>query len=236
MAMAPCTVGAQQRATEMELGRIVGQLVDAQTGMPVEGVSVRIVDLERPAQLSNAAGRFTFVDVPRGVYELEIRHLSYGTAKQLVNVPLGDVVNITARLRVAAIPLDSVVVTVYRRRTRLEEVGFLERRRRGFGYFFADEEADAWKIDQILAGIARVEVRWTSATNQKVFMSFAGRLCIPEIYVDGVLQRWAEGDVRLAIAGLDIAAVEVYRGTETPGEFQQSAYRPCGAIVIWRKF
>jgi hypothetical protein len=63
----------------------------------------------------------------------------------------------------------------------------------------------------------------------------AGRQCIPEIYLDGVLQRWAQGDVRAVVAGLELEAIEVYPGLQTPPEFQRTG-AACGAIVLWRKW
>jgi hypothetical protein len=35
------------------------------------------------------------------------------------------------------------------------------------------------------------------------------------------------------VTGLEIEGIEIYRGTETPMEFQTLQYPPCGAIVIW---
>jgi hypothetical protein len=61
------------------------------------------------------------------------------------------------------------------------------------------------------------------------------RVCTPEIYLDRVLQRWANGNVEDVVTGLEIEGIEIYRGTETPMEFQALQYPPCGAIVIWTR-
>jgi hypothetical protein len=45
----------------------VGQLLDWETGGPIEGVAIRIVDVARARQFTNIAGRFVFDSVPRGV-------------------------------------------------------------------------------------------------------------------------------------------------------------------------
>jgi hypothetical protein len=82
---------------------------------------------------------------------------------QLVNVPEGETVQITARLRPSAILLDSLVVSVRPRRSRLEEVGFIGRERRGFGHFFTGEAAEAWRIERTVGMVPRVRLQPISA-------------------------------------------------------------------------
>jgi hypothetical protein len=138
-------------------------------------------------------------------------------------------------LEASAIALDSLVITVDARPSRLADVGFIARQRAGWGEYFAGEDAVWWKMEHNLMSIPRVEI--TGRAERRVLMrDLVVGACVPEIYLDGVHQRWAEGNITAVAAGLELDGVEVYRGTTTPPEFRSSrAPRPCGAIVLWRK-
>jgi hypothetical protein len=230
----PAAASAQE-APLPPAGRVLARILDAATDQAVEGVAVRIIDLDLPARISNLQGRVIIAGVPAGLHEVEIRHIAYGITTQLVNIPPGDDVSITARLSASAIALDSIEVVVRPRLSHLQRVGFLERQKRGFGYFFAGEDIDAWRVDQALLSVPFVTVRLVGAgLATRATMRVAGRACVPDIYVDGVRQVGSDGDVRQVVTGLELAAMEVYRGSSVPVEFRRSM-SACGVIVIWRQ-
>ena len=223
---------AQVRQDEA-LGRILARIVDDETGQPIQGATVRLLGADLPAQLTNVEGRFAFVGVPNGVYHIEIGHVAYGRGTQQVSIAPGSVVEFEARLRPNAIALDSLVINVKARPARLEQVGFLRRQRSGWGHHFTDDLDDSWSIRQVLQRVPRLY--FAGSAGRIVVMRDGRRSCIPEIYVDGFRQGWASGDIEMAVAALDVEAIEVYRGMETPLEFASGGMRTCGAIVIWTR-
>jgi hypothetical protein len=228
---APLVAQARQEAA---LGRILARVVDDETGQPIQGATVRLLASDLPAQLSNAEGRFAFVGVPGGVYHIEIGHVAYGSGKQQITVEPGSVVEFEARLRPNAIALDSLVINVKARPARLEEVGFLRRQRTGWGHHFTSGLDDPWRIRQVLYNVPWLQ--FAGSSGRIAVMGTGRRRCIPEIYVDGFRQGWADGDIEMVVAGLDVEGIEVYRGMETPLEFASAAgMRSCGAIVIWTR-
>jgi hypothetical protein len=229
-----CPAAAAAQDDRLEFGRVIGQVNDGETGRSIEAATVRLVGLDRAPVATNVEGRFTIAGVPRGIHRIEISHVGYATLEQDVNVPLGEDVLVTARLRQRAIELDSLTVTVRARRSLLEEAGFVHRQERGFGHFFVDEEVESWRLIQTIRNVPGLNVRTTGAFS-RITIDRLGRECVPEIYLDNVLQRAAEGDLTAVIAGTDIAAMEVHRGINTPPQFKYGPGRPCGAIVIWRR-
>jgi hypothetical protein len=144
------------------------------------------------------------------------------------------VVEFEARLRANPIALDSLVITVKARVTRLEQVGFLRRQRSGRGHYFTGKEADAWRIRHAVQSIPRMF--FTGPFGRTIMIRDWRGSCIPEIYVDGHSFGVLDGDLEQATSGLEIEAIEVYRGLETPAEFAfRAMMRPCGAIVIWTR-
>jgi hypothetical protein len=47
--------------------------------------------------------------------------------------------------------------------------------------------------------------------------------------------RSGERRVEHVAGGVDIEALEVYRGIYTPPEFMYTGFAPCGAIVVWSR-
>lgn len=218
-------------------GRIIGRVVDAATEQPIQGVSVRLSDFERFVRLTDSRGAFVFSGVPRGVRELVIEHIGYGSGTHLVNVPGGETVTFDAALEPDAIALDALVITAQVRATQLVRVGFHYRARRGFGRFFSTGEVTTSSLREALYSVPRLEFVQTSAgSSRRVMFRMPRGSCVPEIYLDGVRQNWAAGEIENVVGGVDIEAVEVYRGLETPAEFMHNpGFAPCGAIVVWSR-
>lgn len=231
-------VGAQQQADTADggVGRILGSVLDAGTKQPIDGTSVRLSGLDRFAGVTDRRGRFTLVGVPRGVHEIVLEHIRYGAGTYLVNVPAGETVIFDALLESGAIRLDSLIITAEVRTTQLERVGFHRRARLGFGRFFSADEVSAGRIREAIQAVPRLEfVNVGRGGSRRVIFRGARFICSPAIYVDGIRQAWAEGDIEQVVVGRQIEAMEVYRGMTTPPEFTVG-YPACGAIVVWTRW
>src|SRR2546429_5653981 len=90
-------------------GTIRGQVTDAVTNRPVDGVHVYVAGTEL-GTLTNAEGRYQF-RVRAGEVELRTRRVGFASVSQKVTVPGGQVVDANFALRQAAVALDVVVVT-----------------------------------------------------------------------------------------------------------------------------
>ncbi|HEX7051976.1 MAG TPA: carboxypeptidase regulatory-like domain-containing protein [Longimicrobiales bacterium] len=231
--------GAQERekTDAGQSGRIVGQILDATTSQPVQDVAVRVVDLDRPARLTNAEGRFEITDLPRGIYLIEIQHIAYGKTRKLVNVPPGRTVELDIRLYPQAVALDSLQVEVSIRNPKLEKRGFYDRRRSGWGLYFTCEDFKRWSLTQVLRRVPLLEFRpGASRFDLTPVFRQAGRYCQPDVYIDGVLIHLRGEEITAFVDASNIEAMEVYRGISTPAEFVDSGLtKPCGAIVIWTR-
>ena len=65
-------------------GKIVGQILDAETGAPVVGASVMVVGTKRGA-VSDFDGRFVITQIEPGTYSVKITHLDYNRGFKAVD-------------------------------------------------------------------------------------------------------------------------------------------------------
>lgn len=222
-------------------GQIVGRIVDAATSQPIVGVAVQIVDLERAALISNAAGSVHLKEIPPGVYELEFKHIAYGSQRHLVNVPEGMVVDLTVRLSTQPIELDGVMVEAKVRGWDLQRRGYFGRKKRGWGRFFDRSDFERWDLRQTLQeipGMALVPSGSSSFDYVPVFRQ-GGRPCVPALFIDNRYVPLRGASINELIATNEVEALEVYRGNSTPAEFIPPIPNMrgiCGAIVVWTRF
>ena len=224
--------------TRASTGRIFGRVTDAATKQPIAGATVRLADVDGMIRLTDSRGSFTFSDVPRAVHQLVIEHVGYGTGSHLVNVPGGETVLFDAELQTHAIALDSLVIVAQVRATQLQRAGFYDRAKRGWGKFFSGDDISTATLREAIFSVPGYDLIQTSRGSSRRLMvrTFRGTLCVPEIYLDGMRQSYANGDVESVVGGVEIEAMEVYRGNSTPPEFTYGVgFAPCGAVVLWRR-
>jgi hypothetical protein len=228
----------EQTETPLATGRIFGRVTDALTKQPIEGATVRLVDVDGMVRLTDSHGSFMFSGIPRAVHQVVIEHVGYGTGSHLVNVPGGETVLFEAELQTHAIALDSLVIVAHVRATQLQRAGFYDRARRGFGKFFSGDEISTATLREAIHTVPGFDFMQSSrgTARQLMVRTFRGTLCVPEIYMDGMRQSYANGDVESVVGGVEIEAMEVYRGNSTPAEFTHGVgFAPCGAVVLWRR-
>jgi hypothetical protein len=101
------------------VGSILGRVVDAQTGQPLEAASIEIVGTQLRS-VSGADGRFIVGSVPPGERAVRVEHIGYKTkVVEGVVVRTGRSQDIRIELEIAPVALQGVVVQV--ERTRLVE-------------------------------------------------------------------------------------------------------------------
>jgi hypothetical protein len=122
----------------------------------------------------------------------------------------------------------------------LQRVGFLDRKRNSAGGHFIDSETiekrNALMFTDLLRTTPGLTVRTDSHNQAMVYSTRAasGDGCVT-IWVDGSPWRSLEGgDLDTFVKPNEVAAIEVYQGTNTPAQFQTSGQN-CAAVVVWTK-
>ena len=95
-------------APGQQSGRLAGAVYD-QTGAVLPNVLLRLSGEVARDEETDAAGRFAFVDLPPGDYELEGSHQGFETVRRSIRVRAAESVDVSVAMRVAA--LDHAVVT-----------------------------------------------------------------------------------------------------------------------------
>ncbi|RZL13788.1 MAG: carboxypeptidase-like regulatory domain-containing protein, partial [Hymenobacter sp.] len=109
--VAPATTPARNRAAAF-----TGRLTDAGTGQPLPGANVVFPDLKQ-GTATDADGRFSFANLPRGRFLVQITSLGYNTVTQTIDTGTGQPLDL--KLAPAATEIGQVVVTGVSQATEL---------------------------------------------------------------------------------------------------------------------
>jgi TonB-linked SusC/RagA family outer membrane protein len=105
-----------------ETGAVLGSVTDRETGQPLAGAQVMIVELERGV-LANNDGRYLFPNVPVGEFTIRVERIGYGGSEQSVTVTAGGSAVADFALQPQAVALDELVVTGYGEQRREDLTG-----------------------------------------------------------------------------------------------------------------
>jgi hypothetical protein len=201
-------------------------------------------------------GKYLFTARALGYAEVE---------EEVVDVPMGHLAVLEVQMAPEALELEPLVVTAEARAFHLEMEGFYEREAHGLhnGIFLTPEFLEnrlPRKVSDALFGLPGVRVGepslgagpravWFRSGERGVGVGEDGsvtlNVCWPMVWVDrhlvstGGLQDGTNLGAPTAVDdlvhGLDVAAVEVYRGaSEVPPEFN-GPNAGCGVIVLWTR-
>ena len=87
---------------------VTGRVTDASTGEALPGATVYFPDL-RQATATDENGRFSFAELPRGRFLMQVRFVGYSTVARTVDTGAGAALNVT--LEPTATEIGQVVVT-----------------------------------------------------------------------------------------------------------------------------
>lgn len=103
-------------------GTVLGRIVDASTGAPVEGAQVSVVG-STPSTLANADGRYTLVGVAPGERQLRVVHIGFEQVTRTITVTAGSPTTLDVSLSPSALDIDGIVVTATGQQTLRREIG-----------------------------------------------------------------------------------------------------------------
>src|SRR6266516_3337499 len=99
------TLGAQQAGN----GTIAGKVTDAQSGRPLESVTIAVQGTQLGA-VTGPDGTYRLTRVPNGGHVVAARRLGYGAGTRTVTANDGQTVTVDFALQTSAVNLQEVVV------------------------------------------------------------------------------------------------------------------------------
>lgn len=214
--------------------KVTGRVVD-KLGKPLREARVTIQGGDKPV-LTNANGFFTLDSLPSGTQALEVRKLGYAVTE--IPVELSTLAAATANVTMSdAVPLLETMRTEAAADQVLSDLGYLERKNSGFGYFLDGKQInhDAIMFTDIMYNVPGLRVSPVGNGRDYTVRDTrnAANGCV-NFFVDGF--PWPEmtpGDINNYVRPGETVAVEVYHGSNTPPQFQKSGQSSCASIVIW---
>jgi hypothetical protein len=225
------TTGTTKRRILVGNGKVSGTIVSVASNQPLADAQVSIT--EGPQTRTNSRGEFTITNAPPGTRMLEVRALGYFPVQRQVNV-----VNGAPPVQIALSTFKAVLDTVRISASRLpfgpDNGGFQRRRRMGLGNFITPADIIRFPVITTSDVFRRIpSVRQEMDERGSKFLTIRG--CRPAIFLNGANMSFMDmDDIDTWVNPKDVAGIEVYSETTTPGEFQVGL-SGCGAIVIWTK-
>ncbi len=215
--------------------RVTGRVMDKK-GQPLRDARVTLQSGSDVA-LTKANGEFSLDSLPSGTQALEVRKLGYSVTEVAVELSSGTpaVANVTMS---DAVPLLATMRVEATENKALSDVGYLERKQTGMGYFMDGNQinhealsfADVMRVAPGLTVVPLGDGHTYVITDSR---NPAGNGCV-NYYVDGT--KWTEmspGDVSSFVQPSELVAVEIYHGSETPAQYTSPGMSSCATVVAW---
>lgn len=210
---------------------LVGQVVSASDGRPVDGAVVNLLG-SRFGALTDSAGNFRIPRTAAGVDTVEVRFIGYEPGRAEVELAPDATTRVVLLLSPTVVRVADLQVEVRRSEAPGKLRQFWQRRQMGFGVFITPEQIERRQPrnpSDLLRGVPGVSVGAVHLGKAPVRMTRGTGNCQPTVFLDGIVMAGMEVD---DIPAEDVWAVEVYRGaSELPVQFAGAGR--CGAVVIW---
>ncbi|MEJ2542199.1 MAG: carboxypeptidase regulatory-like domain-containing protein, partial [Gemmatimonadota bacterium] len=219
-----------------EGGRVVGRVVDQETGDALSRVVLEVVGTEIKGPAS-PDGRFMLPLMRPGEIELRLTHPGYQPRVEVLNILGGQTLDIrVALVSDTVFQLEPINVEV--RSRVLERRGFYDRQAQGYSatYFTREDivARDPTNLSELFTdipgmrlipgGLDGPQLVFTRATN----FNDSG-VCRPALFMDGVKSGIRLYDMILEPAHIE--GIELYVGSAIPGQFNDT----CGAVLVWTR-
>lgn len=222
--------------------QVTGRLLDSTTREPIVLGTVALLDTTMTVldqTFTTEAGSFTLTAPRPGAYFVLASRVGYLRAVDgILELGEGGSISVDFFLRPQPLLLDSLVVEARRQRTvrHLQDQGFHERMKAGFGHFITPEKIERrppFDGADLLRGVPGVRATRGMLGTTVRYLGGRGGTCTPTLYIDGV--RAQAETLEEVVSVDDIAAVELYtRASSTPLEWG-GVNGSCGALLVWTK-
>ena len=217
--------------------RLTGKVINA-AGAPVGNARVEVQGTGA-ISLSREDGSFGFSDLPSGTQQLVVRQLGFEPVERAVELSARAPQQVTVTLakvaRVQTLAAQEIVAS----KDGLETLGFSRRQKIGFGYFMDTEAIDARQATRMTDLFRSVpSLRVVPSGMDYVIESArdAQGGCVKYVVDGSPYNSLFPGDIDRLMPPHQVAAIEVYSGSNTPAEFQSAGNSSCTVIVMWSKF
>jgi hypothetical protein len=232
-----------------------GVVLDMDTGLPIEGATVSLLDFGEEALhsvITGRAGTFWIRIQNSDRYHLRAERIGYApVTSPPLDLAAGETSVVELRMGVEAVPLAPLTVkasssTSFRNRA-LDD--FYARRRLGLAggaAFYGPAEleqmpaADVVSLLQMAPGVS-IHVQYSGSTSlatgteagstPRITMRRGIVECTPDLFVDDVLV--SASDINQYVSSHSVRAIEIYNGLAVPSEFRVRPFDSCGVIAIW---
>ena len=217
---------------------VLGQILEIETGDPVEGAEVLLQGAEG-FRVTDSDGRFEFSSVLPGRAAFSVVYLGRAPLVDSVDVAAGTTVELEVRLGIDPVEVAPLSITATARDPYLEDMGFYNRRGRGYnGQVITQaeiQERAPRTLGDLLVTVPGVRVDYGGAGQFQIRMRRAVSLdssaesgCVPLVHMDDVPVEvgWLEN-----IQPDRVAGIEIYRGAGAPIQYND----PCGVILVWTR-
>jgi hypothetical protein len=230
--------GQRFSATTMRKGQaaLTGRVTNG-AGAPIVGARVDVLGTPG-ATLTRENGEFSLAELPSGTQTVVVRQIGFAPVEQAVELSTRAPARVTIALTRAAQVLAPVEVTANADAAGLDKIGFTQRKRSSGGYFITAADIEK-RAPNMLTDVFRTipSLRVVPSGTDYVIESARNptNSCV-NYYIDGApWQAIYAGDVDRLLPTWEIAAIEVYNGSNTPMQFQSPGSSGCASIVIWSK-
>ncbi len=228
----PDSTGGRAPAAALGVARLVGKVVN-NAGRPLAGARVQLEGTTRAAT-TRPTGEFVLDSLPAGTQSVSVRLLGYAPVDEAVDLESRAPRNVTIRMTEFVPVLETVRVTAARERA-LDDVGFSRRKRTGMGHYMegAAINTNALQFSDVMRTVPGIRVVPSHGGKQMITSSRSTNGCV-NVWVDGTMwQQLEPGDIDDFVRPHELAAIEYYSPTTTPGEFQSGRSGSCSTIVAW---
>jgi iron complex outermembrane receptor protein len=179
-------------------------------------------------------GRFRFLALPPGFYEVRVRKLGFAPTRSNLEVMSADTNRIVVTLQPSVVMLDSVRVAVFAPRRRLDE--FEERRAHGDGQYLTSADIERRNSMNVLDLVTALKGVGRTPDGRAINKRFGVvRTCQMQVFIDDVLV--AIPSLETYVSPNEIAGIEVYVSiASVPLRYKAAGNASaCGVILLWTK-
>lgn len=236
LAVVPCVLAADVEAQSADAtAHLRGQVVSAMTGGPLADARVVLLRSGLGA-FTDPEGRFVIRDIPAGMDTVRASIIGFAEQQAPIRLQGGRTTEATFMLSRTVLSIEEINVTVEGgEEVHGKLVGYMERERRGHGFFIGPEDLakrHERQASDILRTVPGLRVSFDGVYNPEIVVGRGQRRCTPFYWVDG--QPLPDYHID-NIAPDDLLAIEVYRGaSEIPPQFNYRSQQ-CAVMVIWTR-